>query len=85
MVFATHSHARTMVNVGYFNATQQVAMTVFGVLAGGVMRVTRRYKVGPYCPGYLKRNSQSPQWLCFVGLLIHLLYVHILVHDSATS
>ena len=38
---------RTMVNVGYFNATQNVAMTVFGVLAGAVMRVHRRYKVCP--------------------------------------
>lgn len=34
-----------MVDVGYFNATQQVAMTIFGVLAGGMMRYYRRYKV----------------------------------------
>ena len=37
--------SRSMVNVAYFCATQNIAMTIFGVVAGGIMRYHRRYKV----------------------------------------
>ena len=36
---------RTLVNINYFNQAQSVALTVFGITAGIVMRFTHHYKI----------------------------------------
>ncbi|EMD31052.1 hypothetical protein CERSUDRAFT_163556 [Gelatoporia subvermispora B] len=53
----------SLVDANYFSSTQTVALTVFGILAGGLMRYLRRYKyllVGGLCIRLLG-----------VGLMIH--------------
>ena len=40
----------SMTNVFYFGQAQTVGLTVFGIAAGVVMRVTRRYKASPLPP-----------------------------------
>ena len=36
---------RTLVNINYFNQAQSVALTVFGITAGILMRFTHHYKI----------------------------------------
>ena len=42
---AKDAFCRSLIDATYFNQTQTVALTVFGITAGFAMRFIRRYKV----------------------------------------
>ena len=44
-VEANGGTCRTLVNINYFNQAQSVALTVFGITAGILMRFTHHYKI----------------------------------------
>jgi hypothetical protein len=58
--------------VGYFGNTQSVALTVFGIVAGVIMRLTHRYKVRWLDPAFsygLSSRVVAPCWRshCSIG------------------
>lgn len=52
-------------NITYFSATQSLALTIFAILAGGIMYVTRRFKVSYICASIAMHAAESNSSTCY--------------------
>ncbi|KDN44660.1 hypothetical protein RSAG8_05425, partial [Rhizoctonia solani AG-8 WAC10335] len=79
--------------LNYFSSTQTVALTVFGIIAGVIMRATHRYKwmlvvgllIRLFGAGVIMRATHRYKWMLVVGLLIRLFGVGLMIHSRGAK